>query len=180
MKKNIIKTIVLVCALLLSTMTVKALEPEDLYVSKTLYDVKDQMDYLETVSLKEGEKLQLYGALATTDMCKEENCTDKIITVTKTDLSLTWKSNDEKVVKVSKGKLTAVKEGTTTVKATYKNGDKNYTRTITVNVVKEASDEEPLVVDVPDTASTKSVIMTIIGLAFLGSAIKVVLSKRNN
>ena len=50
-----------------------------------------------------------------------------------TDKTITWSSSDEKVATVDGGKVTGVAEGTVTITATTKSGDKTATCTVTVS-----------------------------------------------
>lgn len=50
-----------------------------------------------------------------------------------TDKTITWSSSDEKVATVDGGKVTGVAEGTATITATTKSGDKTATCTVTVS-----------------------------------------------
>ena len=58
-----------------------------------------------------------------------------------TDKTITWSSSDEKVATVDGGKVTGVAEGTTTITATTKSGDKTATCTVTV------SEDAPAVIE---------------------------------
>ena len=58
-----------------------------------------------------------------------------------TDKTITWSSSDEKVATVDGGKVTGVAEGTATITATTKSGDKTATCTVTV------SEDAPAVIE---------------------------------
>lgn len=58
-----------------------------------------------------------------------------------TDKTITWSSSDEKVATVDGGKVTGVAEGTATITATTKSGDKTATCTVTV------SEDTPAVIE---------------------------------
>ena len=58
-----------------------------------------------------------------------------------TDKTITWSSSDEKVATVDGGKVTGVAEGTATIAATTKSGDKTATCTVTV------SEDAPAVIE---------------------------------